>query len=631
MSSTSSTSSSSSSMYGSNRMAGLMSGLDTEELVKSMAMGTKTKINTKKQKLQTLQWQQESYRSVVSKISAFQTKYFSMTSDCSIKANAVMSKYTAESSNSKIITSAISSSIPATYSIRSAKAATTAQISAHGSVSADKISLDFSGNEAGKEYEVKMALNGTQCTVKFTGGADVEESKANFLAAANDTFKNFKRNDQGFEFRDGTSDLVFNNASDGVYHTFDVSYNQEAVGLANSASSRMSTQSTLGEIAFAKELQADADGNYKFSINGVDFSFTDNTSISNMMSKINSSEAGVKMTFSSVSQSFKLEAIKSGTEGSISVEQTDSNLLNVLFNTDSDFSETVYGTNGTIEVSTDGTNYTTYTSATNSYTFDGTTINIGKLGNFDAAAEGVDEITVETKKDNSSIKDAVKNFVDDYNALLDTLYKEINTSRPKKSGSFYDPLTEEQEDEMDSDEIEKWNAEAKKGLLYHDTHITNFISSIRSAMSSSLEGFSLADMGITVSSDLSERGKLNVDEDKLEDSIEAYGEQVAKFFTNTEKGLATKVNNAIDNAIAKTSTGADGRKKTGYLTLLVGHENTNSEKESMINRQITSLQDMIEKLEEKYENEMERYWKRFTALETYIGNMQAQSSIFMQQ
>ena len=49
--------------------AGLMSGLDTENLVKQMASLTKSKINRQKQKLQSLQWKQEGYRNIIKKIS----------------------------------------------------------------------------------------------------------------------------------------------------------------------------------------------------------------------------------------------------------------------------------------------------------------------------------------------------------------------------------------------------------------------------------------------------------------------------------------------------------------------------------------------------------------------------------
>lgn len=626
---TTGTSSSTESLYN-DRFSGLMSGIDTESIVKAMATGTKTKINKQKQKLQTLQWQQEKYNGIVKKVSSFQEKYLSMSSGTSIKANAVMNKFTAESSDDRITSSAVSTANPATYYIKQATAATAARISSNGSVSADKISLDFSKNVEGKEYTVNMTLDGTKYAVKFTGGADEAASKQNFLDAANEMFKDIKTADQGFAFADGTSDLIFNGGNDGIYHTFDVGYNSEAVGLANDASSRMSLGSRLGQIAFAKELKADAKGNYNLSINGVDFTFSENSTINEVVNTINQSDAGVKMTFSSVTQSFELESTITGTAGSITMSQKDSNLLNALFNTDSDFSTSVYGKNGTITVSTDGENYQTYTSASNSYTFDGTTINISDIGEFTAdEANGVEEITIETKKDTSSIKDVVVNFINDYNELIGSLYEEINTARPKSSGEYYDPLTEEQEKEMDADEIEKWNENAKKGLLYHDSYVSRFLSSIRTSMTASVGGFSLSDMGITVSSNLSDYGKLIIDEDKLDASIESYGDQVTKFFTNPDDGLAAKVNKSIDQAIQKTTTdSATGRKQTGYLTLLVGHENTNSEKESMIYNQISALQKMVEKLETKYEDEMERYWKRFTALETYMSDMNAQASVF---
>lgn len=87
---------SASSSGGVNRFAGLMSGLDTESLVKAATANTKSAINSKKQKLQTLTWKQEAYRSIISKLSDFQNKYLDILSSSSIRANAVMKKYKAE-------------------------------------------------------------------------------------------------------------------------------------------------------------------------------------------------------------------------------------------------------------------------------------------------------------------------------------------------------------------------------------------------------------------------------------------------------------------------------------------------------------------------------------------------------
>lgn len=602
-------------------MSGLMSGLDTESLVKSMAANTKNRLNTKKQKLQTLQWKQEAYRSSISKISDFQKKFLDWGSDTSIKANSVMNKYKAESTNDKLAVSANSSATPATYYISASTAASAAQVKSAGSISTDRINLDFSKNVDGKEYTVQMTYNGTTRDVTFKGSTDADTAKANFLEAANNTFKDIKTDAQGFEFKDGTSTLVFNNANDGIRHTFSIKYNSEAVGLSNTVGSTMGTTTKLSDAAFNTALNGDK---FEFSINGEKFTFEKSNTIGDVINAINKADIGVKASFSTMTQSFKLESTETGTAGKLNIEQTNGNLLNSLFNSSDDFTKKdAYGKNGTITISTDGENYTTYTSASNEYSFDGTTFNIAKLGNFDSSVDGVDEITVTTEKDTSSIKDTVIKFIDAYNQLLDDVYGEIQTSRPKKNGSYYDPLTDEQEEEMKSDEIEKWNNEAKKGLLYQDNYLTTFVSSIRGAMSSAkVDGFTLYDLGISLATDWKSNGKLVVDEDKLENAINTYGDKVTSFFVDSDKGLAATLNNEIDRAISTRD------KKVGYLSGIAGIENTTTEKDNALYSQINNMQTLINNLQTRYENEMERYWKQFTTLETYMSNMQSQSSIF---
>ena len=598
-----------------------MSGLDTESLVKSMAANTKNRLNTKKQKLQTLQWKQEAYRSSISKISDFQKKFLDWGSDTSIKANSVMNKYKAESTNDKLAVSANSSATPATYYISASTAASAAQVKSAGSISTDRINLDFSKNVDGKEYTVQMTYNGTTRDVTFKGSTDADTAKANFLEAANNTFKDIKTDAQGFEFKDGTSTLVFNNANDGIRHTFSIKYNSEAVGLSNTVGSTMGTTTKLSDAAFNTALNGDK---FEFSINGEKFTFEKSSTVGDVINAINKADIGVKASFSTMTQSFKLESTETGTAGKLNIEQTNGNLLNSLFNSSDDFTKKdAYGKNGTITISTDGENYTTYTSASNEYSFDGTTFNIAKLGNFDSSVDGVDEITVTTEKDTSSIKDTVIKFIDAYNQLLDDVYGEIQTSRPKKNGSYYDPLTDEQEEEMKSDEIEKWNNEAKKGLLYQDNYLSTFVSSIRGAMSSSkVDGFTLYDLGISLATDWKSNGKLVVDEDKLENAINTYGDKVTSFFVDSDKGLAATLNNEIDRAISTRD------KKVGYLSGIAGIENTTTEKDNALYSQINNMQTLINNLQTRYENEMERYWKQFTTLETYMSNMQSQSSIF---
>ncbi|MDE6596669.1 MAG: flagellar filament capping protein FliD, partial [Oscillospiraceae bacterium] len=287
------------------------------------------------------------------------------------------------------------------------------------------------------------------------------------------------------------------------------------------------------------------------------------------------------------------------------------------------------GQNSILEVSSDGVNFTKYSSATNLFTFDGTTINLTEAKDFVAETEE-DYITVETKKDNSAIKDVVVGFVNDYNKLLEDLYKVVNTNRPRSSGSYYDPLTEEQEEEMSDKEIEKWNNNAKEGLLYRDSNVQRFLSDIRGAMITRVDGFGLSNLGITLTDDWKENGKLKIDESKLDSAIEAYGDKVANLFTGKD-GLASKLENVIDKAISTSKSNNPNNKKSyGYLSALAGIEGTKTDKDNYIYKQMETINKVIERLTTKYENEQERYWKQYSRLETMMAQMQTAMSYFEQ-
>lgn len=79
---------------------------------------------------------------------------------------------------------------------------------------------------------------------------------------------------------------------------------------------------------------------------------------------------------------------------------------------------------------------------------------------------------------------------------------------------------------MSEDEIEKWEAKAKSGLLRNDSILTNGLYGMRSSFMNSVAGLgdatmdSLAEIGITTSSTYSDGGKLVIDEDKLRSAIE---------------------------------------------------------------------------------------------------------------
>lgn len=270
-------------------------------------------------------------------------------------------------------------------------------------------------------------------------------------------------------------------------------------------------------------------------------------------------------------------------------------------------------------------NGTTISNASNTISVDGTSIYLGNLTDAEAAA--VDEtntIDISTTRDTSKAKNAIVQFVNEYNKLIEELNETISTKRPKSSGSYYEPLTEEQEEEMSDDEIADWNEQAKIGLLYQDNSISKFLSKIRSTMLTTTEsGFSLSDLGITESDNWRDRGKLIIDEEKLSFALEEHADEACELFTDTTNGLAAKVQNSIDSAISTSRV-----KGYGSLARLAGVEGTATATNSTISTKMTSLQEIIDALKERYQRELDRYWSKFTNLETYTAQYSSVSGMF---
>ena len=85
------------------RLSGLATGMDTDAMVKSMLTADQEKIDKAQQKEQTVKWQQEIYREVMSDIIDFNDKYFSLTSKDSILSNSAWNTLSITSSNSSVI------------------------------------------------------------------------------------------------------------------------------------------------------------------------------------------------------------------------------------------------------------------------------------------------------------------------------------------------------------------------------------------------------------------------------------------------------------------------------------------------------------------------------------------------
>lgn len=379
-----------------------------------------------------------------------------------------------------------------------------------------------------------------------------------------------------------------------------------------SASNKISSGSTLSDLGFKPE----ADGTYKLNINGTEISLDKKSTISSMMSAVNKSAAGVTMTYSSLTNSFTLESKELGGAGKVEVGDTSLGRSLGLVD-DNGTVGASEGQNAIFEINGQEVylNDNTYTLDGNTFTFNDN-MTIGET------------YTVNIAKDSTTVKDALKKFVESYNKLIDDVYGYIGKSPAKDDdGNTYEPLTDAEKEEMSEDEITKWEEKAKQGVLYNDSTVSTVMSQMRSALYTSVtlddgSKFGIYNLGIKTSSEWSEHGKLQIDENAFDKAFENNEDAIIKLFTDSDTGMMKKLNSVIDGAV-KSSGAANTR---GTLVRKAGKADSSVTTDSTIYKEMVKMQDRLKELQDRYDTKEEYWWKVFTNMETAMADLNSQTS-----
>lgn len=316
------------------KSAGLASGLDTEEIVKQMASLSKQRLNTQKQKLETLQWKQVEYRKAIKSISSLKDTYFNLLKPTSnLSSPSLFGARSVTSTNSLLKVTASANATEGTINLTNIiRKAESASISSSGKA-IEGVLLNVNAVE-GQEYKIKVNLDGLTKEISFIGGATAEDTKQNLLNSINTTFA---ATNAVFSFN-GNRLTVSNSEMPELNHAFTISEASstdleglKAIGLNDVATNKISLSMKLEDIAFQTELKGNG---FVFEINGKQFTFDKSTTLSNVISTINSSNAGVKVTYDNISGKFSLQTTDSGAASSLKITQTAGNLLTAMFGDD---------------------------------------------------------------------------------------------------------------------------------------------------------------------------------------------------------------------------------------------------------------------------------------------------------
>ncbi|WP_305423771.1 flagellar filament capping protein FliD [Photobacterium leiognathi] len=225
-------------------------------------------------------------------------------------------------------------------------------------------------------------------------------------------------------------------------------------------------------------------------------------------------------------------------------------------------------------------NFTEITSSSNKIedAIEGVTLDIKKLTNTD----DVKFATIDITNDTSTAKSSIESFVEKYNEFIDT-----------------------------ADSLSKYDTESKSsGPLNGDSLTRSIISQMRNMMNAGIEvdgrTYSLSDFGITTD----RYGKIEIDDDKLDDALKDNFNAFNAFFHTDEKGFLDKA-----EAIFKGYTSSTD----GSLT----------NKEKSLKEQQDRLNDDMDDLNERMKAFEERTYQQFTAMDAAIGKMNNQLNTMM--
>ncbi len=621
------------------RLTGMASGLDTEGIVKDLMAVGKLKVEGVKKQKMLLEWKQEYYQEITSKLSAFQNKYFGASSAGTLMGGPLSMLSATYNSPYISVLAGSGATQGSMYIADIISLASSAKLEGNQPVSADPkigVNTDALTDLSGKS--VVVTLDGITKTITFSPRAyatsqDVQQELSSQLNGA------FGEGRVGVALNGDEISLSAENSALRISVPTDAEENPTGIlDFVSYSGNRLEFSMSLKQAGLKSSIfAAPDDEDIAFTINGKHFSFTGESTMNDIVKAVNSSGSGVTISYSSLTDTFSLLSNTTGSTSAISVQDDHGHLMDALFGV----SKYTAGTDALVRLSTNGSkqeeDLVTVQRSTNTFSVNGATVTL--LGKADGAAR--EDIGVSMAYDADAIVEKVKAFVDDYNELLGSITAKTSEERFRD----YSPLSEDEKAEMSEEEIKLWTEKAKSGILRNDNSLRAIENELKSSMYTAVKELGgseealgiLAQIGITTGN-YSEKGKLHLDEAKLREalgenpektlglltqqssvsySLYASQEQQQKRFS--ESGALFRISDILSKNLSTIG-------KKGALIELVGSPNSGYKGETEYSRRISDIQDRIDRMNDQLSAQEDRYWRQFTAMETALNKMNSQTS-----
>lgn len=258
-----------------------------------------------------------------------------------------------------------------------------------------------------------------------------------------------------------------------------------------------------------------------------------------------------------------------------------------------------------------------YTGSSNAFSINGLTITAQAV----TGAGDENAVTITTQTDTQGIYDKIKDFLTQYNSLIN----EITSLYNAESASGYEPLTDDEKDAMSDTEIEKWEEKIKSALLRRDDSLESVMNAMTSAMSKGIEingkTYYLSSFGIKTLGYLNaaenEQYAYHIDGDEDDASVSGNDDKLMAAITSDPDTVITFMQQLVTGLY--NSIG-DKMKATTLSSSYTVYNDKEMASE------YSDYTDLIKKWEEKLTAQEDYWYEKFSAMETALSKLQSQTS-----
>jgi len=258
-----------------------------------------------------------------------------------------------------------------------------------------------------------------------------------------------------------------------------------------------------------------------------------------------------------------------------------------------------------------------YTGSTNNFSVNGLNITAQVVtGDGDANA-----ISITTSTDTQGIYDKIKDFLSQYNSLIN----EITSLYNADSAKGYEPLTDDEKDEMSDTEVEKWEQKIKDSLLRRDDNLESLMSAMTSAMSGAVEvngkkmylsNFGIKTLGY-LNAPKNQQNAYHIDGDEDDANSSGNADKLMTAITSDPDTVINFMQGLADNLYKSVHTKMQSSSLSSIYTVYNDKEMAS---------EYSDYTDLIKKWEEKLQDKEDYYYKKFSSMETALSKLNSQTS-----